>query len=177
MKRMISFLAIGALALTSCGQKDPQNGGNFSIGGHVGEQAPAVSLTDLDGETLTLDSLAGEIVILSVWSEICAECLGVEGDLNEIEKLSTQYAQNGQGVSVFAPNFIDPVWRIHELKEEGDYRVAILYDPDKTFAEAFEISELPVMLVFVIDRSGIIRYRQSGVDLDSIEEVITSIPD
>jgi hypothetical protein len=64
---------------------------------------------------------------------------------------------------------------MQEIIAEGGYSIRVLYDPDNTFADFFEIQELPVVLIFIIDRSGIIRYRARGVDPGEIGNVIDTI--
>lgn len=172
-----SLFLLLILILPGCGQVDPQTVENIPAGGEVGEMAPSLTLRSLEGDDVRIESFRGEILILAVWAEICSQCLGAEGDLELIDELNDQYESAESGIHVLAPNFFDPVWRMHEIREEGGYRVKFLSDPDGTFAEAFEINELPTLLTFIVDRSGIIRYRQNRVDFEQIGDVIDRLPD
>ncbi len=119
--------------------------------------------------------MKGDIVVLSVWSETCAACLGAEGDLRKIDELGGAYGE-GNGVHVLAVNIIDPLWRIHQIRSEGGYSVRMLYETDGSFAPSFEITELPVVLTFVIDRDGIIRYREKRMDTRAIQDLVAGLP-
>ncbi len=173
----VAFLLFLLLILPGCGQVDPQTVENAPSGGDVGEMVPSLTLRSLKGDDVRIESFRGEVLVLAVWAEICSECLGAEGDLELIDDLNDRYESAESGVHVLAPNFFDPVWRMHEIREEGGYRVEFLSDPEGTFAEAFEITELPTLLTFIVDRSGIIRYRQNRVDFEQIGDVIDHLPD
>lgn len=164
------LLCIPLCFCLGCGTHDPQ-GAPSQTGGEVGELVPQVTLRDLNGADVPLQSLRGNVLVLCVWAELCAGCLGPGGDLEEMDALATAYPPTS-GVRIMAPNFADPVWRIHELKKEGNYRVPFFYDPQGEFAEAFEISELPTVISFVIDGEGVVRYRAAGVDLEKLDDAV-----
>jgi len=59
---LISFLLITALlSLLSCGKKSTQSA-------EVGNKAPEISLSDINGNMVSLESLKGNVVILNLWS-------------------------------------------------------------------------------------------------------------
>ena len=60
LKNKILSLALLAVILLSC-----KNGGPES---KVGNPAPSLSLSDLNGNTVKLESLRGKVVILNFWS-------------------------------------------------------------------------------------------------------------
>lgn len=163
------------LICAGCGADDPQ-GMPPETGGEVGDLVPSVTLNDLSGTDVPLETLRGDVLVLCVWAESCAGCLGPGGDLEEMNALATGYPPTS-GVRVMAPDFADPVWRLHEIKEEGDYRIPFLYDAQGDFAEAFEITELPSVISFVIDREGIVRYRAWGIDLEKLDAAVKEFTD
>ncbi len=55
----ILLLIFLAAILFSCGKGD---------GPEVGNPAPPISLSDLDGEAVSLESLKGKVVIVNLWS-------------------------------------------------------------------------------------------------------------
>ncbi len=57
-----------SLLLAACGEQAPR------VVVKEGEPMPAITLTDLDGGTLTLESLRGKLVVLHLWASWCAPC-------------------------------------------------------------------------------------------------------
>lgn len=65
-----------------------------------GEPAPAYAAVSLTGDTVTLASLRGDVVLLNVWASWCDSC---RAELPRLEELQRQYADSGLrvvGVSV-----------------------------------------------------------------------------
>jgi peroxiredoxin len=171
MKSIYSaLLSLCIVLCAGCGEDDP-HGAPPVTGGDVGDMAPSVTLRGLDGADLSLEALRGEVLVLCVWAESCAGCLGPGGDLEEMSALAAGYPPTS-GVRVMAPDFADPVWRLREIEDEGNYRVPFFYDAGGNFAEAFEITELPTVISFVIDGEGVVRYRAPGIDLEKLDAAI-----
>lgn len=124
----------------------------------VGDAAPAYSATNMSGDSVTLASFRGKVVLLNVWATWCAPCR------EEIPFLQTLYDRHKSegleivGVSVDArgqeesiKGFIDdfamtyPVWR------DPDERVQSLY------------LALGVPASYIIDREGVLRWRHLGI--------------
>lgn len=103
--RAIGVALILAVALSACGQQQESlasagDGSNFVAGDgslvllDEAERgmAPNISGTTLDGQTLSLDDFAGNIVVLNVWASWCAPC---RAEAPVLAELSTDLADDG----------------------------------------------------------------------------------
>src|SRR6516165_10252283 len=50
-------------------------------------RAPAFSLKDMQGKTVTLESLKGKVVVLNFWTKTCGPCLEEMPELAELTKI------------------------------------------------------------------------------------------
>lgn len=124
----------------------------------VGSVAPAFSLKDPSGRTVSLKSLKGKVVVLDFWGTWCQPCLRVMPHLQALHK---KYASKGVvvlGIAV-ADNEGDPAGYMKRMK----YTYGLLLKGDAT-AKAYKAVMLPT--VYVIDKQGKIAYRQSGAGKD-----------
>jgi peroxiredoxin len=124
----------------------------------VAHLVPDVTLTTLDGETLRLRDLGGEVVFLNFWATWCEPCTE---EMPELQAFQEQYG--GQGVRVISVT--DPT----SGQTEDDIRAfvaqygitfAIALDSDQGFYSEFGIAEIPT--TFVIDPAGMVRVRHLG---------------
>lgn len=68
-----------------------------------GEQAPAFSLLDLNGQSISLENLGGKLVLINFWATWCAPCL------KEIPLLVEAQSRFGaRGLQVLGPAMDDP---------------------------------------------------------------------
>lgn len=87
---VIVLLAIGIA------QRKPSEG-NDQIGSLVGQPAPDVTLTLLDGSSLRLADLRGSVVALNFWASWCAPC---KSELPRFQAISATAAQTGEPVTI-----------------------------------------------------------------------------
>ena len=134
------------------------------------QTAPDFSLQDMDGETYTLSSYRGKVVMLNFWATWCPPCR------REMPSLERLYGKlKSQDFVVIAINqFEDP-----DLVFEFTGRLSleptfpILFDRDSSVAELFRVKGLPT--TYLIDKDGQIRYRAIGgreFDHTEIEDMI-----
>lgn len=58
---------------------------------NVGDQAPAFTVTDINGQTIALEQLKGKVVVLNFWFIHCAPC---REEMPVLNKLVEQYKGN-----------------------------------------------------------------------------------
>ncbi|HWB53057.1 MAG TPA: TlpA disulfide reductase family protein, partial [Tepidisphaeraceae bacterium] len=118
----------------------------------VGKAAPNFSLSDVEGNTVSLSQLKGHVVVLDFWATICAPCLA------SMPRLSELYAKmKPQGVEMFAINTGESPGHVRLFLKKYPNLIAlpILLDSDEAVAERFDAAEsLPTTVV--INRDGII---------------------
>jgi len=73
-----------------------------SIGLEPGNKAPEIKLPTLKGDTVTLSSLKGKLVLIDFWGTWCSPCVEEQ---SELAKLYAKYKQlaftNGKGFEIY----------------------------------------------------------------------------
>ncbi len=145
--------------------------------------APAFSLTNLKGETVSLASLKGKIVILDYWATWCGPCVA---SFPGMQKAMAKYSSNPNVVFLFVNT-----WQTEDNREklvtdfiaEKKYNFNVLYDtknakdPSKfDVVSAYKVDGIPTK--FVIDGEGSIRFKAvgfSGSDDGVVKEIDSMI--
>lgn len=134
----------------------------------VGEKAPEFTLTDLDGEEVTMLDFVndGKIVVLEWWNPKCPYVVKHHEKMTTMTDLATKYED-------------EVVWlKINSTNEDHkDYGI------DKDYAEQWNLTEMTILLdsdgavgkmygarttphMFIIDTEGVLRY-QGAIDSNS----------
>jgi len=121
------------------------------------QPAPAFSLTDLAGKTLTLAEMKGKIVVLNFWATWCPPCRAEIPDFVEFYERNKAGGLEIIGVSVdeMTTRELLPFAR----KNNMSYPVALV--TEKILKSYGPIEAIPT--TFVIDKKGIIRHVQVGM--------------
>ena len=125
--------------------------------GAVGAPAPEYSAVTLAGDSITLASMRGDVVLLNMWATWCHPC---REEIPALQRLHESLADSGLrvvGVSVDAGGEAE---RVAAFAREFGVTYAIWLDPDERVAETFYTIGVPTTLL--IDRSGTVRWRHTG---------------
>ena len=132
----------------------------------IGKPAPAFQLQQLHepAKTLTPKDNLGKVWLLNVWASWCAAC-------REEHPLLVQLAKSG-AVPVYGLNYKD---RRNDalgwLRQFGDPYVVSIADPEGRAGIDYGVYGVPE--TFVIDKNGLIRYKQIGpVTQEALEKKI-----
>lgn len=154
----LALLAGSAVALAAvlagCGESDAGDGNGAEPGA---DRAPALSAVRLDGDSISLARLEGEVVLLNVWATWCVPC---RAEIPELEALHRTHVDDGLhvvGVSVDSRGAEDEVRR---FIEEMGMTYDVWWDPDQDAIQAFGAVGVP--LTVLIDRSGRVAWRHLG---------------
>jgi len=135
----------------------------FSGGEQEPVLAPDFSLTNLDGDPVTLSDYAGQIVVLDFWATWCSPCIKSFPHLHEVIDRNQD-----QGVVLLVVSLDKTAQRARNYLVENGYSTAnVLWeslDEARRVKELFGVVGIP--RTFVIDRNGIIRYAGHPSDLD-----------
>ena len=121
----------------------------------VGQPAPAVAGTTLDGTAFDLASLRGKPVVVNFWGPSCVPC---RDEFPLLEAKQGEHA--GDGLTVVGVLTDDPVEPARSFVAEygGDWPTVV--DPDKAIKTAYRVVARPQ--TYFVDRSGVIRSIQIG---------------
>lgn len=121
-----------------------------------GGQAPLpLSLNDLAGRTVNLDSLRGQVVLLNFWATWCEPCREEMPSMNRLQKKLA-----ARGFKVIGVNLGEGRQRIEQFLRTTPVDFAILRDDDSAVSKAWRVRVLPAS--FLIDRNGKLRYQLVG---------------
>lgn len=145
----------------------------------INTPAPGFSLVNLKGETVSLASLKGKIVILDYWATWCGPCVA---SFPGMQKALAKYSNNPNVVFLFVNT-----WQTEDNREklvtdfiaQKKYKFNVLYDtknvkdPSKfDVVSAYKVDGIPTK--FVIDGDGNIRFKAvgfSGSDDGVVKEI------
>lgn len=121
----------------------------------VGDKAPAVVGTTLDGSTFDLASFAGRPVVINFWGPSCVPC---RDEFPLLEAKVAQHAADGLTVvGVLTDDPVDPA-RAFVTAYGGTWPTVI--DPDKSIKTAYRVAARPQ--TYFVDGTGVIRAIQVG---------------
>jgi len=132
----------------------------------IDKPAPAFELPQLDqpAEKLSPEALRGKVWLLNVWASWCVSC-------RDEHPLLVQLSRT-KAVPIYGLNYKDSrddalAW----LKQFGNPYVASAVDADGRIGIDYGVYGVPE--TYVIDRNGVIRYKQIGpVTRETIEQKI-----
>jgi cytochrome c biogenesis protein CcmG, thiol:disulfide interchange protein DsbE len=113
----------------------------------TGEVAPSFELTTFDGQTLTLESLRGQIVLVNFWGSWCAPC---HDEAPELEEAYNDYKE--RGLIVVGVNWLDTATGAADFIERYDITYPNGADTRERIAKAYHIQGAPEN--FLIGRDG-----------------------
>jgi len=130
--------------------------------------APDFSFVTMDNQTVSNGSLRGKVVLLDFWGSWCPPCRESVPVMRNIER---KYADKPfQLVGISSDDDAD-VWRTFVAAQHMDW--AEYLDSTDRVQQAFQIESFPTYVV--VDRDGVIRFRQSGFGDTSAEEIEDAI--
>jgi peroxiredoxin len=149
--RVALSAALPALAFAACG------GAADYRPLAVGDRVPAFAAADLAGDTVSLEKLRGEAVLLNIWATWCPPC---REEMPELQALAREYGPRGLrviGVSIDMRGAEDA---IRGFLEDHGIGFTILHDPDERVTRAFRAAGVPE--TYLIDREGRLAARWIG---------------
>ena len=153
MKR--SLVALVAVALAGCAKGESPPPASDKV--EVGQPAPSYAAMGLAGDSVSLASLRGKVVLMNVWATWCGPC---RKEIPELRAIHTAYKDRGLqliGVSVDADGSDEAISAFVK-----DFRMdyAIWRDPNEAVNATFKMSGVPA--TFLIDKAGVLRWKATG---------------
>jgi peroxiredoxin len=124
-------------------------------GHRVGNQAPDFSLTDLDGNTVSLTDFRGQGVLLNFWASWCGPC---RTEMPYLQEIHEQWSY--LGIAVLAVNLEESQTTVNNFVTDNNLTFPVLLDTQAEVAKMYSISAIPTTVF--IDKDGIITERKVG---------------
>jgi cytochrome c biogenesis protein CcmG/thiol:disulfide interchange protein DsbE len=125
------------------------------VGVAIGQPAPRIVGTTLDGEAFDLATYAGRPVILNFWGPTCIPCR------DEFPLLAAKLAEHADDdLAIIGILTDDPAPLARDFVAEFGATWPTVEDPDKADKEAYRVLGRPQ--TFFIDAEGIVRSVQIG---------------
>jgi len=137
-------------------------------GSELGNRAPDFTLPTLDGDIVQLSMYVGQVVVIEFWFSTCSGCVS---SLPHLEELRAQFEDEGLVILIVVLDR-DPD-QTKALFAESEYSAFILvheHNRTRPTRTAYGVEGTP--RVFLIDRSGVIRF--SGKPTNLTPEFVAS---
>ncbi len=148
--KQMTVIALAAVTL-ACSQSDAPPPPR------PGFPAPAYEAVDMQGQTVSLESLKGDVVLLNMWATWCGPC---RAETPYLQELFEQYEEQGfhiVGASMDTGNAAD---QVEMFTEEYGVTYTILLDPQMRGMDSYQVLGLPA--TFLIDREGVLQWMKYG---------------
>lgn len=123
----------------------------------LAREMAALDAVTLEGDSVSLDGLQGQVVLLNVWATWCVPC---RQEVPELESLHQAYADRGLHVVGVTVDNRGAEAQIRQFIERFGMTYDIWWDPDGTAIDVFGAGGVP--LTVLVDRDGRITWRHLG---------------
>ena len=159
--RLVLVVGIAAIVVFVLGPKPSPTGIR------VGEQAPPLVGTSLDGRPVSLADLRGRPVIVNFWASWCVPCQAEFPLFKEAEA-------RHPGLRVLGVVFQDSASSAQAFAAGQGADWPSIPDPDGSLAKAYQVAAPPQS--YFIDPNGVVRSRQIGqLTSDDFERQVAAI--
>lgn len=154
-------LAVSVAILSILYFLTPASGADFQL---RGQPSPDFFLKDLGGESVSLGSLRGKVVVLSFWATWCPSC---KEDMPLLNTLASEYAERGLVILGLAEDSSET--RVKDYISANPATFRILLDKDAKASRQFRAYSIP--MIFLLDRGGNVVERYFGLSGKSLESL------
>jgi peroxiredoxin len=124
-----------------------------------GEPAPAFELKTIDGKKVSLDSLAGKIVLVDFWATWCTFC---ERDSDYVQSMLDSFDDGRFVLLEVSVDENESQWR--DYVDHHRLHGLQTLDSEKAVGDLFQVKGYPTYVV--LDGDGIVRLRAVGIEGD-----------
>lgn len=162
-RRMAGMLLVAASAACAPSEAGPPR---------IGEPAHEYAATTLEGDTVSLSSLRGQVVLLNLWATWCAPC---RAETPYLQSIYQEHRDRGFTIVGISMDTGDARDDIAMFVDEYDVGYTILHDPRMRGMELYQVLGLPA--TFLIDREGVLRWMRYGPIPEGDPEFLRALED
>ena len=129
---------------------------------------PGFSFRTRENETISNTSLRGKVVLLDFWGTWCPPCRESVPMLKNVQK---KYAAKSFQLVGISSDDDEDVWKTFVQAQHMNWSEYL--DSSSELQEAFKIDSFPTYIV--VDKDGVIRFRQSGLGQDTQNDLEDAI--
>lgn len=118
----------------------------------VGAQAPDFTLQTLQGETLSISDLQGQVILVNFWATWCGPC--------RLEMPAIQARFESTELAVLAVNFDEPPEQVQAFVDELGLSFTTLLDPGGEIQLLYQVRGYPT--TYFVDEEGTIKILHIG---------------
>ena len=122
--------------------------------------APSFVLKNLDGETVSLESLKGKVVVVDFWATWCGPC---KASFPGMQKAVNKFQKSNDVEFVFVDTWEsgdDKQTKVQKFITDHEYTFNVLMDNESEVVKEFGVSGIPTK--YVVDKDGNIRFKSVG---------------
>ena len=138
----------------------------------VGEPVPDFTLQTLDGQSVSINSLKGSVVVIDFWATWCGPC--VKG-LPLLQEFATWAESSGQPVKVYPIATQDVKEKVADFWAKRAFKMPTLLDLDGKVYSKFGFSGIPATVV--VDPDGKVFKIHVGLDLKMVDVLKKDVAD
>ena len=153
----------------------PQVAAAFALGGPI-DLSPDVARTTLEGESVTLDSLRGEVVLVNFWATWCPPC---RVEMPGFERVYRDRRDDGFTIVAISTDR-GGVDAVRDFLETRDLTFPVAMADAGMVRDFGDLRALPTS--FLIDRQGRVRHEVSGIFAEpalrrAVDRLLAESPD
>lgn len=155
---MLAVLAMSSWSSSGCGATS-------AVAPRVDALAPDFTLPTLYGETVKLEDLRGQPVLLTFWATWCSACRG------QMPYLQAAFEEKGQEVKFIAIDVGEGSGTVKQYIEDMGLSFTVALDRSRSVASDYNIRYFPT--TFLVDEQGVIRDMRLGAFMNKDELMAT----
>ncbi len=134
--------------------------------------APDFTVTDVNGNLVSLSDFKGKPVVINFWATWCPPCIG------ELPYFEAMYKQYGEKVEFMMVNLTDgrdeTIEVVNTFIEDADYTFTVYYDTEYSGATAYGTYSIPVT-AFVDKDGNLVRKQVGAMSKEALEAYILKV--
>ena len=158
------------IASTDDADVDSSDGRDYIV--KVGDLAPDFEMKLPNGESITLSSLRGKVIMLQFTASWCGVC---RKEMPHIEKEIWTKHKNNPNFMLYGIDREEPIEKINELIEKAGVTYPIGLDPDAGIFTLFAKKEAGITRNVIIDKDGKIVMLTRLFEMEEFEKMVELI--